>query len=103
MLRDDTKQKAGERRRRGARLGFRVDAETSRLVKRAASLERRSLTDFCLTVLAEASRQTVARYEGLALSERDRAAFFDALVRPPEPNERLRRAFEAADARIATK
>lgn len=91
-----------ERRSRGARLGFRVDAETKRLVERAAALERRSLTDFCLTALTAATRETLARHESLVLSDRDRAAFFQALMNPAAPNERLRHALAAADAKIVS-
>ncbi len=85
-----------ERRSRSTRLGFRVDAETKQLVERAAALERRSLTDFCLTALARATTETISRHETLVLSNEDRAAFFDALVHPPKPNARLRRAFASA-------
>jgi uncharacterized protein (DUF1778 family) len=84
---------AEERRTRGSRLGFRVDTETKKLVEKAAALERRSLTDFCLTALTEATQATISRHETLALSVRDREAFFDALIYPPKPNTRLRRAF----------
>lgn len=91
-----------ERRTRGTRLDFRVDAETKRLVKRAAALERRSLTDFCLTALTEATRQTIARHQSLTLTERDRAAFFHALIHAPRPNARLRRAFRVAGQRIVS-
>lgn len=83
-----------QRRSRTTRLGFRVDAETKKIVERAAALERRSMTDYCLAVITEATRETIARHENLVLSERDRAAFFDALVHPPKPNARLRRAFK---------
>jgi uncharacterized protein (DUF1778 family) len=89
-----------ERRARGARLGFRVDAKTKSLVERAARLERRNLTDFCLTALADAARKALERHESLSLSEADRAAFFDALVHPPKPNARLRRALREARTRI---
>jgi uncharacterized protein (DUF1778 family) len=92
-----------ERRRiRGARLGFRVDAQTKQLVERAAALERRSLTDFCLAALTQATRDAIARHEALILSDRDREAFFDALIRPPTPNARLRRAFREAQRTIAS-
>jgi uncharacterized protein (DUF1778 family) len=90
-----------EHRTREARLGIRVDGRTKEIVARAARLERRSLTDFCLTALTEAARLTIARHETLVLSERDREIFFDALVHPPKPNARLRRAFKAARARLA--
>jgi uncharacterized protein (DUF1778 family) len=81
------------RRTRGARLGFRVDAETKKLVEKAASLERRSLTEFCLTALTEATRATITRHETMVLSEGDREVFFEALIHPPKPNPRLLRAF----------
>lgn len=90
-----------KRRTREERLGFRVDARTKKLVERAAALERRSLTEFCLTALTEATRTTIARHETIGLSERDREAFFDALVHPPKPNARLRPAFQSAQRQIA--
>jgi uncharacterized protein (DUF1778 family) len=36
----------------------------------------------------------------LLLTERDRIAFFQALIRPPKPNDRLERAFRAARERV---
>jgi uncharacterized protein (DUF1778 family) len=90
-----------ESRARESRLGFRVDAQTKRLVARAAELQRRSLTDFCLTALAEAARNIFTRREMLDLSERHRHIFFKTLINPPKPNGRLKRAFKAACERIA--
>jgi uncharacterized protein (DUF1778 family) len=74
---------------RGERLGFRVDRETKVLIERAAHLERRKLTEFCVATLANAARRTIAEHEMLVLSERDRQAFFDALINRPKPNKRL--------------
>ena len=85
----------GDRRARGERLGFRVDAGTKALVEQAAQLQRRNVTEFCLGALADAARETIARHETLDLSANDRAAFFDALIQAPEPNPRLQRAFDA--------
>lgn len=84
------------------RLGFRVDEHTKELIERAAHLERRKLTDYCLTALTEAARRTIAEHETLTLSELDRKAFFDALINPPEPAERLKRAMVEHKRRIAT-
>ena len=78
---------------REGRLGFRVDRPTKALLERAAGLERRSLTDFCVATLVDAARRTIAGHETLVLSDRDRAVFFDALVNPPFPNKRLQSAF----------
>jgi uncharacterized protein (DUF1778 family) len=90
------------RRSRIGRLGFRVDDETKSLIARAANLEHRSLTDYCLAVVSEAARRTIGRHETLTLSERDRAAFFDVLMKPREPGERLGRAFAAERRHIAS-
>lgn len=84
---------AKRNRLRGERLGFRVDEPTKTLIERAAQLERRKLTDFCMTALTEAARKTIAEHETLVLSEHDRGVFFDTLVNLPAPSERLERAF----------
>jgi uncharacterized protein (DUF1778 family) len=95
----DTPAKTG-RGLREERLGFRVDEPTKALIERAARLERRKLTDFCMTALTDAARRTIAAHETLVLSERDRAVFFDALVDPPAPNDRLARAFAEHKRRV---
>jgi len=90
-----------DHRTRGARLGFRVDAKTKSLVERAARLESRNLTDFCLTALTEAAHAALHRHESLSLSEADRRAFFDALMCPPKPNAKLRRAVREESSRVS--
>ena len=82
------------------RLGFRLDEQTKDLIERAARLESRSLTDFCLAALTEAARRTVAEHESLILSDLDRKVFFDTLIKPPPANERLVRALAEHKRRI---
>ena len=86
---------------RAERLGFRLDEKTKELIERAAELERRKLTDFCVTALADAARRTIAAHETLLLSERDRRTFFDVLINPPKPSGRLVRALAQHRRRIA--
>lgn len=95
-----TRASKAENRTRVARLGFRVDEATKQLVERAAELERRKVTDFCLTALTEAARQTISRYDSLTLPDEARAAFFDILLNPPASHERLRRAVDAERRRV---
>jgi len=90
-----------DRRLRQERLGFRLDESTKALIERAARLERRKLTDFCMTALTDAARRTISEHETLVLSDRDRAVFFDALINPPAPSERLQRAFAEHRRRVA--
>lgn len=89
-----------DRRLREERLGFRVDESTKALIERAAQLERRKLTDFCMTALTDAAHRTIAQHETLVLSDQDRAVFFEALINPPAPSERLQRAFADHKRRI---
>src|SRR5579872_7119513 len=95
-----TAPKPADRGSREERLSFRVDAPTKALIERAARLEHRNLTEFCLTALTEAAHRTIAGHESLVLSERDRAVFFDTLINLPTHSERLRRAFEEHRCRV---
>ena len=88
--------------KRVARLGFRLDEETKDLIERAAHLSSRKVSDFCVTALTDTARRTIVEHEALVLSERDRAAFFDALVNPPAPSERLVRALAEHKRRVAS-
>ena len=85
---------------RDDRLGFRLDQQTKGLIERAAQLERRKISDYCLTAITDAARRTIAEHETLNLSGRDRAAFFEAMIDPPAPSERLARAFAEHGRRI---
>ena len=88
-----------DRRLREERLGFRVDEPTKALIERAAQLERRKLTDFCMTALTEAARSTIAEYENCVVGARP-CGFFDTLVNPPASNERLERAIAEHKRRV---
>ena len=85
---------------RADRLGFRLDGQTKCLIERAAQLEHRKVSDFCLTAISEAARRTIAEHETLGLSELDRAAFFEALISPPPESARLARAFDEHRRRV---
>jgi uncharacterized protein (DUF1778 family) len=84
------------------RLGFRIEDETKDLVERAAYLSRRKVSDFCVTALADTARRTIAQHETLVLSDRDRDAVFEALINPPAPSERLKRALAEHKRRVAS-
>jgi uncharacterized protein (DUF1778 family) len=99
------RNRAPTRRRtaiREDRLGFRVDVETKDLIERAAWLERRKVSDFCVTALAETARRTIAEHETLMLTERDRREFFRTLINPREPGGGLAKAFAAHRRRVTS-
>jgi uncharacterized protein (DUF1778 family) len=87
---------------REERLGFRLDEQTKELIERAAYLQRRKVTDFCVTALTEAARRAITEHETLSLSEGDRQAFFAALTKPQKPSPRLTRALAEHKRRIGS-
>lgn len=64
------------------------------MLKRAAELQGRTLTDFVVAASSEAARQAIEAAEVIRLSVEDQRLFADAILNPPEPNAALRRAFE---------
>lgn len=77
---------------RSARLEARITLEQKDLLARAAALLGRSLTDFVVTSAYETAARTVREHEAMILSDRDRKAFVNAVLHPPAPGARLRKA-----------
>ena len=88
-------------RSRIERLGFRLDGQTKSLIERAARIEQRRVTDFCLNALTEAARRTIADRESISLTNRDREIFFKAITNPPKPSKHLVRALAEHKRRVA--
>jgi uncharacterized protein (DUF1778 family) len=79
---------------KNARLEVRVTLEQKQLMERAAGLRGQNLTEFMISVLAEAATQTIKDRETIDLTERDRQAFAAELLNPPATSDRA-----IADAR----
>jgi uncharacterized protein (DUF1778 family) len=77
---------------RTARLEARITVEQKDLLSKAAALLGRSLTDFVVMSAYETATRTVREHEGMMLSARDRENFVSALLHPPAPGARLRKA-----------
>ena len=77
-----------------ARLEARISVELHAMLKRAAEIEGRTVTDFVIATVQAAAQQTIAQAEIINLSLADQQAFAQALLNPPEPATALRRAFE---------
>ena len=77
-----------------ARLEARLPADVHALLKRAAEIQGRSLTDFVVTAARDAARRTIEETEIIRLSRADQRQLAESLLNPPEPTPALRRAFE---------
>jgi uncharacterized protein (DUF1778 family) len=71
---------------------LRLDAKTKRKLERAAAYEETTVSDFVMTNALAAAERVIDSHEKITLSAKDWEDFHDALVNPPEPNERLRQA-----------
>jgi uncharacterized protein (DUF1778 family) len=86
---------------RTARIEARISPEMLAVVKRAAEIQGRSLSDFVVTAAQEAAQRTIEDTALLRLSVEDQRLMMDAILNPPEPNAALRRAAEAHRRLIA--
>jgi uncharacterized protein (DUF1778 family) len=74
------------------RMHLRLDDRTKRTLERAAAYAETSVSKFVLTNAVDAAARVIKERERVTLSPIDWEAFYDALVDPPEPNDRLRAA-----------
>ncbi len=80
---------------RDARLEARVSAAQKSLLQQAAALSGRTLSEFVVASAQDAARRVIAEHESIRLSREEQLAFVQALLNPPEPNQRLKRAAKA--------
>lgn len=76
-----------------ARLEARISADLHAMLKRAAGMQGRTITDFVVAAVQQAAQQAIEQAEVIRLSLADQTAFANALIKPPKPNAALKRAF----------
>lgn len=82
-------------RTRSTRLEARIAPEALAVLKRAAEIQGRSLSDFVVTAAQEVAQKTIAETQVIRLSVDDQRALAKALLSPPKPTAALRRARDA--------
>ncbi len=85
-----------------ARLEARISPDLHAMIKRAAELQGRTLSDFIVSTVQEAAHKTIQQAEVLRLSVADQERFAQALLNPPKPNAALKRAFKRRTKLIAS-
>lgn len=76
-----------------ARLEARISTELHAMLKRAAEIQGRSLTDFVVSAVQEAAQRAIEQGEVVRLSLADSERFAQAILSPPDPSPALERAF----------
>jgi uncharacterized protein (DUF1778 family) len=75
-----------------ARLEARVPVQVYSRLRRAAELRGMTLTSYLIATAGEEARREVEEAEIMRLVREDQIRFAQALINPPKPNARLRKA-----------
>jgi len=76
-----------------ARLEARISSELHVMLKRAAEIEGRSMTDFVVAAVQDAAKRAIEQSSVIRLTLDDQECFAAALLSPPKPTAALKRAF----------
>lgn len=77
-----------------ARLEARISTDLHSMLKRAAELQGRTMTDFVVSAVQDAAQRAIEQAEVVRLSLADQECFAQALLSPPPPPApALQRAF----------
>jgi uncharacterized protein (DUF1778 family) len=76
-----------------ARLEARISTDLHAMLKRAAELQGRTMTDFVVSAVQDAAQRAIEQAEVMRLSLADQECFAQALLSPPPPSPALERAF----------
>lgn len=85
-----------------ARLEARISPELQKMLKRAAELQGRTLTDFVVAAVQDAAQRAIEQAEVIRLSLEDQQRFAEVLLSPPEPSPALKRAMARHDKLLRT-
>ncbi len=77
-----------------ARLEARISTDLHALLKRAAEIEGRTMTDFVISAVHEAAQRALEQHAMVRLSLADQEQLAEALLAPPAPSPAMARAFE---------
>jgi uncharacterized protein (DUF1778 family) len=74
------------------RLEARITRNQKALLKRAAEIQGRTLSDFIVQAASEAATRVVQESQSIAFTAEEQEIFVRALLAPPKPGPRLRAA-----------
>ncbi|MDR1425362.1 MAG: DUF1778 domain-containing protein [Azoarcus sp.] len=75
-----------------ARLEARISTDLHSMLKRAAELQGRTMSDFVVPAVQDAAQRAVEQAEVIRLSLADQECLAQALLSPPQPSPALKRA-----------
>jgi uncharacterized protein (DUF1778 family) len=88
---------------RTTRVEARIAPDVLAIVRRAAEIEGRSLSDFLVSAAQEAARRTIEQAQIIRLSMEEQQRFASLLLDPPALAPAMKRASQAHQKLIASK
>jgi uncharacterized protein (DUF1778 family) len=82
------------------RLNLRLDAAAKRRIEQAAAFEGKTVSGFIVSSALASAERALREHDTMTLSRRDAEVFLDAIVNPPRPSARLRKAIEEHRRRV---
>lgn len=80
---------------KNARLEARITPDIHALLKRAAEIQGRTLSDFVVSAARDAAMQTIEQTEMIYLSQEDQRRFAEELINPSPLSSAMGRAIKA--------
>jgi uncharacterized protein (DUF1778 family) len=95
IARSKAKSRGTAKAKRSLRVEARITPENLDVIRRAAEIQGRSVSDFVNTAAQEVANRVIEETQIIRLSVEDQRAVAEAILNPPEPTPGLRRAFES--------
>ena len=76
-----------------ARLEARISTNLHAMLKRAAEIQGRTMTDFVVSAVQDAAQRAIEEAQVIGLTLADQECFAQAILSPPRPAPALKRAF----------
>lgn len=85
------------------RVNLRLNVTAKRRIEQAASFEGKTVSGFIVSSALENAEKAIQKHETMALDQCDAKRFFDAIVNPPVPNDKLRTAMDEYGKRVVSR
>lgn len=93
-------QKMAQKTTRNARLEARISRDALAVVRRAAEIQGRSISDFVVAAAQEAAQKTVGELEIIRLSREGQEKFAALILKPPPLRPSLAKALKNHRSRV---
>ena len=85
------------------RVNLRLNETAKRRIEQAASFEGKTVSGFIVSSALRDAEKIIQKHETMALTRRDAERFFDFIVNPPAPNDKLHTAMDEHGKRVVSR